>query len=208
MGLNQSESEETPEIVFYCQDTDGHPHRIMEIPAASNKLGRPSSKDAKTKKMRNLRSEWSLQQQIVEKTSYKGPLIIGLLHFWTRTARLHVSRKPWQTHDGFAYSLIGLKRENYTTQVFIDATAHLKFKDINVKSEVPEGILVPSAANQTYEIGVLDFVVVTTICSKNELCALAVEWKDGVAYRVGIANVKETEWIELRNIEWKMVTLG
>jgi len=73
---------------------------------------------------------------------------------------------------------------------------------------VPEGILVPSTANQTYEIVVMDFVVVTTICSRNELCAFAVEWKDGVAYRVGIAEVKETGWIELRNREWKMVTLG
>lgn len=101
-----------------------------------------------------------------------------------------------------------LKREDYTTSVFIDATAHLKFKDIDVKSELPEGILVPSAANQTYEIVVLDFVVVTTISSRNELCALAVEWKDGVAYRVGITDVDETEWNGLRNREWKMVTLG
>jgi hypothetical protein len=209
MNLHRSESKDTAEIIFYCQDTDGNPHRIMETPAASNKLGRPPPKDAKTEKTRNLRSEWKLPQQIVEKTSYNGPLNVGLLHFWTSTARLHASRKPWsRTHDGFAYFLIGLQREGSTTGVFIDATAHLKFKDIDVKSEVPKGILVPSAANQTYEIVVLDFIVVRTKFSLNELCALAVEWKDGVAYRVGIVDVKETEWIELRNREWKMVTLG
>ena len=151
----------------------------------------------------------SERQEMSSETSYNGPLNVGLLHFWTSTARLHVSRKPWShTHDGFAYFLIGLQREGSTTGVFIDATAYLKFKDIDVKSEVPEGILVPSAANQTYEIVVLDFIVVRTKFSLNELCALAVEWKDGVAYRVGIVDVKETEWIELRNREWKMVTLG
>lgn len=202
LNLDDSELEEPSEIIFYCQYTDGKLHRIMETPAAATKLARPPLKDAKTKETASRRSDWKLAQQTVEVTSYRGPLNTGLLHFWTSTARLHVGREPsTSTHDGFRYFPIMLR-----TMIHMDATSHLQFKEVDLKSEVPESVLDPSTANKTREILVMDFVVVTTY--GKDLCALAVEWKDGIAYRIGLIHVSETAWINLRNREWKMVTLG
>ncbi|KIM96486.1 hypothetical protein OIDMADRAFT_20817 [Oidiodendron maius Zn] len=182
-------------------------HRIMKTPA--------SKTDAKIKETVDMGSEWMFPHNIVEETSSKGPINTGLLHFWTSTARLHVTRGAIPssshdtTHDGFEYTLIGLQRESGArTHVFLDFTAHLKFRDIRMNSELPEATLAPSTANQTYEIAVMDFVVITRIYNFKQLCTLVVEWKDGVAYRLGYAKVEETAWIALRNREWKMVTLG
>lgn len=202
IDLDDSSSEEPPEIIFYCQNTGGKLHRVMEPPAASSKLGALPPKNTKSKETASLRSKWKLAQQTVDETSYNGPLNTGLLHFWTSTARLHVSREPsTSTHDGFRYFPI-------ITHVMIqmDVTSHLQFQEVDLKLEVPEGILNPSAVNTTREILVMEFVVVSTY--KEEVCAIAVEWKDGVAYRVGILHVSEMAWVGLRNREWKMVTLG
>ena len=207
MDLHQLKSAETPKIIFYCQDADGKMHRIMKNPV--------SKTDAKIKETVDMGSEWMFPHNIVEETSSEGPINTGLLHFWTSTARLHVTRGAIPsssydtTHDGFEYTLIGLQRESGArTHVFLDFTAHLKFRDICLNLELPEAILAPSTANQTYEITVMDFVVITRISNLKQLCTLVVEWKDGVAYRLGYAKVEETAWIALRNREWKMVTLG
>ncbi|KAF8445051.1 heterokaryon incompatibility protein-domain-containing protein [Boletus edulis BED1] len=42
----------------------------------------------------------------------------------------------------------------------------------------------------------------------NMLTLLAIEWKDGVAYRVGRFQVPETEWLEVENRQWRLITLG
>ena len=206
-NLEDSKLEQPPEIIIYCQRSDGKLHQTMESRATSNKLGKPPPKDDKTNEKVNIRSEWKLAKQTVEGTSYKGPLNTGFLYFWTSTARLYISREPKSSrHDGFAYFLMELHREGIKKEVHIDATVNLQFEDVDVKLEVPGGISVPSAANKSYKMMAIDFVVVTAY--KEKVCALAVEWKDGVAYRIGIVELNETEWIQFRNREWKMITLG
>ena len=37
---------------------------------------------------------------------------------------------------------------------------------------------------------------------------LTIEWKDGVAYRVGKAELRETEWVQVRDRQWRLTTLG
>ena len=42
-----------------------------------------------------------------------------------------------------------------------------------------------------------------------KLILLAIEWKDGVAYRVtSTVVVKEVDWLQVENREWRLITLG
>ncbi|KAG8214239.1 heterokaryon incompatibility protein-domain-containing protein [Butyriboletus roseoflavus] len=73
-------------------------------------------------------------------------------------------------------------------------------------------ILLPSPdfirdPNSHHEIVDQDFIVIAAR-DPGELILLAIEWKDGVAYRVGIADVKEVEWLRVKNREWRLITLG
>ena len=61
--------------------------------------------------------------------------------------------------------------------------------------------------HSTYELVHQDFVVVAAR-DPGELILLAIEWKDGVAYRVGITDVKEVDWVRVENREWRLITLG
>ena len=61
--------------------------------------------------------------------------------------------------------------------------------------------------HSTYEIVQQDFIVVAA-GNPGKLILLAVEWRDDVAYRVGITNVKEVDWVGVENREWRLITLG
>ncbi|KAF8134291.1 heterokaryon incompatibility protein-domain-containing protein [Boletus edulis] len=52
-----------------------------------------------------------------------------------------------------------------------------------------------------------DFIVIAANLH-NMLTLLAIEWKDGVAYRVGQLKVPEAEWLEVENRQWRLITLG
>ncbi|KAG8214248.1 heterokaryon incompatibility protein-domain-containing protein [Butyriboletus roseoflavus] len=61
--------------------------------------------------------------------------------------------------------------------------------------------------HSTYEIVDQDFIVVAAR-DPGELILLAVEWRDGVAYRVGITDVEEVDWLRVETREWRLITLG
>jgi hypothetical protein len=61
--------------------------------------------------------------------------------------------------------------------------------------------------NDRSEIVYQDFIVVAAGGPKT-LILLAIEWKDGVAYRVGQTDVEEADWIGVENRQWRMITLG
>lgn len=189
-------------IIFYCQDSDGKLHRVMK--------NAHSQTDAKTEETMGTNDDWMLPQNAIEETSLKGPVNIGFLHFWTSTARLHVDRTPSDSANyGFKYNIIMSKTTfRHDGAVFLDSVHHLEFKETNIGSELPEGVVHESAANQLSEIVAIDFIVVARLSDGDRICTLAVEWKDGVAYRFGICTIKESIWTALRNREWKLITLG
>ena len=155
----------------------------------------------------DLRSQWKREPQVIQDTFDNWPQNSGLLHFWTSTATLYVRREPgWMTPSGFRYFLVAFYRKDYTVDVHLDAAAHLQFKNVDLMSEIPEAVLDPIEGHHTCEVVAIDFVIVSTY--HNEVCALAVEWEGGVAYRVGIAEIEEKEWVRLQNREWRIVTLG
>jgi hypothetical protein len=57
------------------------------------------------------------------------------------------------------------------------------------------------------EIVQQDFIVVAAGAPKT-LILLAIEWKDGVAYREGKTVVGEAEWVGVENRQWRLITLG
>jgi hypothetical protein len=52
-----------------------------------------------------------------------------------------------------------------------------------------------------------DFIVVAAH-ETDTLILLAIEWIDGIAYRVGKAIVEEAEWVRIENRQWRQITLG
>lgn len=72
-------------------------------------------------------------------------------------------------------------------------------------------ILEKLSTSDDREIVSQDFVVVAARVDPELvpwLILLAVEWKEGVAYRLGTAEVREKDWIQVKNREWKLVILG
>ena len=61
--------------------------------------------------------------------------------------------------------------------------------------------------DSTYEIVHQDFIVVAAH-DHGQLFLLAVDWKDGVAYRVARTVVDEVDWLRVENREWRLITLG
>ncbi|KAG8216702.1 heterokaryon incompatibility protein-domain-containing protein [Butyriboletus roseoflavus] len=61
--------------------------------------------------------------------------------------------------------------------------------------------------DSNHEIVHQDFIVVA-VRGPGELILLAIEWKDGVAYRVGMVDIKEVDWLRVENREWRLITLG
>ncbi|KAI6126928.1 heterokaryon incompatibility protein-domain-containing protein [Pisolithus sp. B1] len=57
------------------------------------------------------------------------------------------------------------------------------------------------------EIVQQDFIVVAAGGAR-KLVLLAIEWEDGVAYRVGTTYVDEATWVRMENRQWRLITLG
>ena len=62
-------------------------------------------------------------------------------------------------------------------------------------------------SNYHSEIVQQDFIVVASGGLKT-LILLAIEWKDGVAYREGRTVVNEADWVGVENRQWRLITLG
>lgn len=105
---------------------------------------------------------------------------IGHLHFWTSHANVRAIRTR----------IMGGKAVEYTLLPSADLQQDLK--------AIPNHI----------EIIHQDFIVVAARGTGVTLILLAIEWKDGVAYRVGRTEVSETEWLQVKNRQWRLITLG
>ena len=105
---------------------------------------------------------------------------IGQLHFWTSFANVRAIR---------SWVLAG-RRVNY-----------MLFPS-------PDLQLDPGATHDRAEIVHQDFIVIAARGTGAKLVLLAIEWSDGVAYRVGMAEVKEADWVQVKNREWRLITLG
>ncbi|KAF9220603.1 HET-domain-containing protein [Gyrodon lividus] len=106
---------------------------------------------------------------------------IGHLYFWTSCANLKVFA-PWE--------MIG------------DVYKYFPPGDPRFEQ---------SSTSGDQEIVFRDFIVVAARLDPELVCwliLLAVEWKDGVTYRLGTAEVREKDWIQVENREWKLVILG
>jgi hypothetical protein len=120
-------------------------------------------------------------------------------------------------HSGYRYFLVSfLSIGMAKVWVHLDAPSQLKFDDVNLMSEIPEALLSPlEDLQRRCEVVAISFLVIKVLARsslnriyRSDLCALAVEWKAGVAYRVGIMCLEEEEWISLPDREWKQVILG
>ncbi|KAF8548636.1 HET-domain-containing protein [Imleria badia] len=106
---------------------------------------------------------------------------IGHLYFWTSCSNLKAFA-PWEMHgDVYKYFPPG------------------------------DPMLEKLSTSGDREIVSQDFIVVAARVDPelvSWLILLAVEWKEGVAYRLGTAEVREKDWIQVKNREWKFVILG
>ncbi|KAG8214241.1 heterokaryon incompatibility protein-domain-containing protein [Butyriboletus roseoflavus] len=105
---------------------------------------------------------------------------IGQLYFWTSLANLRAMRRWSDVPVG---------------------PGHVQYIPF---PSPPDFLPDPNAIS---EIVHQDFIVVAARVP-GQLILLAIEWKDGVAYRVGIADANEVEWLRVKNREWRLITLG
>ncbi|KAI6126926.1 hypothetical protein F5141DRAFT_363816 [Pisolithus sp. B1] len=64
----------------------------------------------------------------------------------------------------------------------------------------------PSPPNFYREIVHQDFIVIGAYSDR--ILLLAIEWRDGVAYRTGTADIDERKWVHMENRQWRLITLG
>ena len=105
----------------------------------------------------------------------------GQLHFWTSFANVRAVRR-W---------ILKGRVVDYTLIVPPDVEPDL--------SESP---------HERPEIVHQDFIVIAARSDEARLILLAIEWKEGVAYRTGITEVEEADWVQMKNRQWRLVTLG
>ncbi|KAE8448913.1 hypothetical protein EG329_008709 [Mollisiaceae sp. DMI_Dod_QoI] len=205
---------EPAEISFYYQERSGQLTRINQISWSINTFEEITEGRYIDSKSRDFKvySPWKRKaQQISDIPSDR--INTGLLFFWTSTAKLYVRRVGLQwmgprDSKGARYSLLEIEGRDQT--VFMETTEHLPFRDPSAMAGLPESILKQIEGDERCDIILIDFVIIGTQKNGNdkELFALAVQWEDGVAYRIGIAHIKESAWDKLKGKTWKQVTLG
>ncbi|KAH6722705.1 heterokaryon incompatibility protein-domain-containing protein [Leptodontidium sp. MPI-SDFR-AT-0119] len=134
----------------------------------------------------------------------------GHLHFQTTTATLHVRRLSLEevaleSSLQNQYSILSFEPQHYS--LILDDPSHLQFDERQVMKELPEGIPEPLEGLETYNVAVLDFVVVSYLKSESVVC-LVVNCEDGVAYRIGLAYFKLQRWGRVKTRQEKQVVLG
>ncbi|KAK7526797.1 heterokaryon incompatibility protein-domain-containing protein [Phyllosticta citriasiana] len=141
---------------------------------------------------------------------------IGQIHFWTSVAKLRVVRKELEEPQApicDAYSVeddSSLYEDMLSTNLMIGSTSHIPGERLESRSKLME--CKPTQYSSGVDLIWLDFVVVAKreACSSKypSLMLLAVEWKEGIAYRLGLALMPEPVWIKKKNREWRHVVLG
>lgn len=108
---------------------------------------------------------------------------IGQLYFWTSFANVRAVRR-WRVQGPHRVG-----RVEYTL------------------SPPPDFQPDQGPANYRSEIVLQDFIVVAARGVRT-LILLAIEWKDGVACREGTVAVDEADWLQIKNRQWQLITLG
>ena len=124
---------------------------------------------------------WKNEQPLhVQSPTQHPPFRAGQLHFWTSLANVKAIRR-WRVQGPGAleYAL----------------------------SPPPDFQPDPYSTHYRSEIVHQDFIVVAAGGPKS-LILLAIEWKEGVAYRVGKTVVQEADWVAIENRQWRLITLG
>ncbi|KAG9309244.1 heterokaryon incompatibility protein-domain-containing protein [Chiua virens] len=123
-------------------------------------------------------AEWEDPQ--LQEVQLHSTSCIGQLHFWTSLANVRAVRREW---------IDGARRVDYFLNPDPDFRAN---------------------TNTTEYIEVVrqqDFIVVAGRGTR-KLILLAVEWRDGVVYRVGKTEVEEAHWLAIENRQWRLITMG
>lgn len=105
---------------------------------------------------------------------------IGCLFFWTSLVNARAARR-WRVQ--------GLRRVGGVEYIL----------------SPPSDFRSPSHYHS--EIIQQDFIVVAAGGART-LILLAIEWKNGVAYRVGTTDVDEATWVRMEDRQWRLITLG
>ena len=137
--------------------------------------------DHPSDRIRTLWKDDSPPDQVRSPAQYP-PFRTGQLHFWTSLANVRAIRRQSTHRPGAAH---------YTL-----------FPSPSFQPD-PDYDTIHSRSDIVYQ----DFIVVAAAGQKT-LILLAIEWEDGIAYRVGKADVEEAKWFGVENRQWRMITLG
>ena len=201
-------------MVFFGYDTGGKLKQISQSAATLSGDETNISASDRIDQLAITPRPWMDQPKMIDDGHFTGPKHAGLLHFWTSTARLSIRRQR-NSHEipEISHSIPELDID-CNCQLFMDAWSHVqKMGDQNTEQSAPENLNLDE-----YEILEREFVIISSLerfennadVAKNraDLAALVVEWKDGVAYRIGMCLIQEHGWMSLKKRVWKRVTLG
>jgi hypothetical protein len=210
------------DIVVYRQAADGK-LRMIKDDGSVQEDAIVHAKHEEAAPALDLKTQWlSNPKTIVEgsKPPSGSNLDEGHLHFWTSTAELYVHRRGYDYESGPSCILV-LPREDGegfedSSLVFFDSPMEIPFRDPNVIAKTPQSVLdhVTTKDNEEFnedcDVLIKEFIIIGRMQegSLASLSALVVEWENGVAYRIGTANIYEGIWARLKNREWKRVILG
>ncbi|KAI9859128.1 MAG: hypothetical protein M1813_007084 [Trichoglossum hirsutum] len=154
------------------------------------------------------------------RVQFNERLDTGLLQFWASTASVYVRQ------DHLRYAAYHLLSSEYSegpeipVEFHMGSTEHLQRDDPVVLENVPHLVEKVRKIGRPIcdkDVLMLDFVIIardngswysSIRDGSSALRALVVEWKNGIAYRLGFAIFSEENWISLENRQWRLVTLG
>ncbi|KAF2094335.1 HET-domain-containing protein [Rhizodiscina lignyota] len=190
-----------PEIKYYHVDDPGRLRRVRERWDKLHVLDILEREE--------LRSAWKGQDMFAASPTDEPvdflPGVNGSLQFCSSVATLQLC----QTRLDYKWDPVpSLKKLlEHRVSVWMGDVSHLPRIYIGPASENFEE-LDPDATEEAVEV---DFVIIHRKLGgefdSSFLSALVVEWIDGVAYRLGCAELRESDWVRLEDREWRRVTL-
>ncbi|KAH8805352.1 heterokaryon incompatibility protein-domain-containing protein [Xylogone sp. PMI_703] len=199
-----------PEIVFYRETPGG---KLKRIGPDLQLFKHPTPSGNESSQPSNSRNTWICNPRTIPEEAELDLLArppAAYLHFWTSTAKLYIRRDAPKTYMGSASSSrYSFLPKTPGSLVFLDNTDHIPFQGAETTENIPEHISLLIKDEEECDVLQVEFAVIgRSHFHPRQLLTLAVEWKDGVAYRIGIARIEEAWWVELEQREWKRMLLA
>lgn len=132
------------------------------------------------------------------------PSTIGVLRFRTEIATMQLSKYKYEREGGSYYNVLPL---NPTIQIGLEGGLAYYFPNDRGREACDNKVPSEESDIDPEQITCVDFAIFAQ-SRPDVYAAMALEWIDGIAYRLGYIDIREDDWEKLDNRRTEVVHLG